>query len=78
MRNLGKGFMTAAAVSALALSFTANPALAADATQAVAGKLSDGTEVGAITLTAKNGVSATILTYGATLWKLMVPDRDGK
>lgn len=78
MRTLGKGFMTAAAVCALSLSSMANPALAAEASQAVAGKLSDGTEVRAITLTAKNGVSATILTYGATLWKMMVPDRDGK
>lgn len=78
MRTAHKGFMAAASVSALALSFSAAPALAADATQAVAGKLSDGTEVRAITLTAGNGVSATILTYGATLWKLMVPDRDGK
>ena len=25
-----------------------------------------------------NGVSATILTYGATLWKMMAPDREGK
>ncbi|MDX3899290.1 MAG: aldose epimerase family protein [Sphingobium sp.] len=78
MRNLGKGFMTVAAVCALSLSLMANPALATEATQAVAGKLSDGTEVRAITLTAKNGVSATILTYGATLWKMMVPDRYGK
>ena len=78
MRNVGKGFITAAAVSALACSFLANPALAADATQASAGTLSDGTDVRAVTLTAANGVSATILTYGATLWKLMAPDRDGK
>jgi aldose 1-epimerase len=78
MRNVGKGFMTAAAVSALACTLSAHPALAADATQASAGKLSDGTDVRAVTLTAANGVSATILTYGATLWKLMAPDRGGK
>lgn len=78
MRNVGKGFMAAAAVTALACSLSVHPAAAADATQASAGTLSDGTDVRAVTLKAANGVSATILTYGATLWKLMVPDRDGK
>ena len=43
-----------------------------------AGKLADGTEVEAITLTNDAGVSATILTYGATLQKLLVPGRDGE
>jgi aldose 1-epimerase len=56
----------------------ATPALAAQATQASAGALSDGSDVTAVTLKADNGVSATILTFGATLWKLDVPDRDGK
>ncbi|KQM13387.1 aldose epimerase family protein [Novosphingobium sp. Leaf2] len=78
MRNVDKGFMTAVAISALACALSAHPALAADATQASAGTRSDGTEVQAVTLKAANGVSATILTYGATLWKLMAPDRNGK
>lgn len=56
----------------------AAPALAADATSSAAGTLDDGTKVTAVTLTAKNGVSATILSFGATLWKFMAPDRDGK
>lgn len=77
MRNVGKTIMTAA-LAASALTLCNNPALAADATQAPAGKLADGTAITAVTLTAANGVSATILTYGATLWKLMAPDRDGK
>ncbi|AXB79295.1 aldose epimerase family protein [Novosphingobium sp. P6W] len=77
MRNPGKGILTATA-SVLALALAANPAMAADASQAPAGKLANGTHVDAVTLTAANGVSATILTYGATLWKLMAPDRDGK
>jgi len=77
MRNPGKGILTATA-SVLALALAANPAMAADASQAPAGKLANGTQVDAVTLTAANGVSATILTYGATLWKLMAPDRDGK
>lgn len=75
MRNPGKFFLMAAA-SAAALAAT--PVLAADATQASAGKLSDGSDVTAVTLKAANGVSATILTFGATLWKLNAPDRDGK
>ncbi|MCJ2182779.1 galactose mutarotase [Novosphingobium sp. 1949] len=54
------------------------PALAADASKQAAGTLKDGTQVTAVTLSAGNGVSATILTYGATLWKFMAPDRDGK
>lgn len=53
-------------------------ALAADASRSPAGTLSDGAPVTAVTLKAANGVSATILSYGATLWKLDVPDRDGK
>ncbi len=42
-----------------------------------AGTLADGRTVEAITLTNANGISATILTYGATLHKLLVPGRDG-
>ena len=70
--------MTGAAGAALAaLSVGAAPALAAEATQQSAGTLADGTEVTEITLTGKNGVSVSILSFGATLHKFMVPDRDG-
>ncbi|MGV2496580.1 aldose epimerase family protein [Pelagerythrobacter aerophilus] len=55
----------------------AGTAHAADATQAPAGTLADGTEVTKITLTGKNGVSVSILSFGATLHEFMVPDRDG-
>ncbi len=55
-----------------------SPALAAQATKASAGALDDGTQVTEVTLKADNGVSATILSFGATLWKFMAPDRDGK
>ena len=48
------------------------------AERASAGTLADGRPVEAITLTNANGVSATILTYGATLHKLLVPGRDGR
>jgi len=76
MRNLTSLFAGGAAL-ALATSLPAS-AFAADASKADAGKLADGTEVTAVTLTAGNGVSATILSFGATLEKFMAPGRDGK
>lgn len=56
----------------------AQAASAAEAKQESAGKLADGTEAFAITLKAANGVSARVLTYGATLQSLMAPSRDGQ
>lgn len=53
-------------------------AQAVEAAQESAGSLADGTAVSAITLKAANGVSARILSYGATLQSLMVPGRDGQ
>lgn len=53
-------------------------ALAAEAARAPAGTLSDGTAVEAITLSNSHGVSARILTYGATLQSLIAPDKAGK
>lgn len=77
MRVCGKtSTILAVALGASALGGTA--ALAADATQESAGALADGTAVQAITLKAANGVSARILTYGATLQSLVAPGRDGK
>ncbi|WP_241127059.1 aldose epimerase family protein [Novosphingobium terrae] len=52
--------------------------MAAEARQESAGHLADGTEIFAITLKADNGVSARILSYGATLQSLIGPDRNGK
>lgn len=75
MRMLKGGTITAVA---LALAVGSAPARAAEASKAPFGKLSNGSEVEAVTLKAGNGVSATIITYGATLWKMMAPDRDGK
>ncbi|MBO9579305.1 MAG: galactose mutarotase [Sphingobium sp.] len=63
---------------ALVLALTSGAAQAAEVSQAPAGALADGTPLHAITLTAQNGVSAVILTYGATLQKLIGPDRQGK
>lgn len=53
------------------------PALAATAREDSAGRLADGSEARAITLTAANGVSAKVLSYGATLQSLFAPDRRG-
>ena len=42
------------------------------------GKTSDGTPVSRFVLTNKQGVEAVVITYGATLVSLKVPDRAGK
>jgi len=62
----------------LALVMASTSALAAEASRAPAGQLPDGTAVEPITLANSHGVSAKILTYGATLQSLTGPDRDGR
>ncbi len=47
------------------------------AERALFGTLADGTKVEAVTLCNSNGLSATIIAYGATLQSLKVPDRNG-
>jgi aldose 1-epimerase len=42
------------------------------------GTLADGTQVEAVTLENGKGMTARIITYGAILQSLVVPDRDGK
>jgi aldose 1-epimerase len=56
------------------------PALAHEvtATRGDGGKLADGTPTEAIVLSTDRGISARILSYGATLQALIVPDRNGK
>ncbi len=54
------------------------PGQAADAERSEAGELRDGTKVEAVTLSNAAGVSARVLTYGATLQALTAPDRDGR
>lgn len=51
---------------------------AATAERSSAGTLRDGSAAEVIELKGKNGVSARVLTYGATLQSLIAPDRDGK
>lgn len=62
-------------IAALALSGAAD---AANIRRTPAGTLADGTAIEAITLTNGKGVSARILTYGATLQSLIAPDKAGK
>src|SRR5579862_6575983 len=42
------------------------------------GKTADGTTIEEFTLTNKNAVKAKVITYGAILTELYVPDKDGK
>jgi len=53
-------------------------AQSAEVSRAPAGTLNDGTPIEAITLSNARGVSARILSYGATLQSLIAPDRAGK
>ena len=50
---------------------------APSAVRAGAGRLGDGTAVESVTLSNARGMSARILTYGATLQALLVPDARG-
>ena len=52
-------------------------ASAATATRGAFGALSDGTKVEAVTLTNGAGMSAKVMTLGATLQSLIVPDKAG-
>lgn len=74
MRSPTKSMLCAAAVAAATAAGAAN---AAEAKREPAGKLKDGSAIEAVTLTGTNGVSARILTYGATLQSLIAPDRNG-
>lgn len=51
---------------------------AAEAVRAPFGTTPDGIAVEAVTLRASNGISARIITYGATLQALLLPDRAGR
>jgi aldose 1-epimerase len=67
-------------ISLLATAMTAaltSHAFAADATRAPFGKLADGTAIETVTLKSAKGVSVRVMTYGATIQSLMVPDRNG-
>lgn len=78
--------MTMAIVAAgaiLSLGLTALPPAGSSASapgvqRSSFGKLSDGRRVELYTLTNANGLKAKIMTYGATLTELHVPDRNGR
>jgi aldose 1-epimerase len=72
-----RGALATAAVLAISLALP-SMAHAVDYSRAAFGKTPSGEAVEAITLTNGKGVSATIITYGATLQALIAPDRNGK
>lgn len=67
--------MLTAAVAACALSGAAE---AATAKRSSFGRMPDGRDVAAVTLSNGRGVSATVIAYGATLQSVVMPDRNGK
>ena len=69
--------MKTAILGALTLCAAASGADAATATRAPFGALADGTKVEAVTLSNGAGISAKIMTLGATLQSLIVPDKAG-
>jgi len=75
MRRFGKAALATTALAALTW---AGAAQAADAKRENAGKLKDGTMVEAVTLSNAHGVSARILSYGATLQSFKGPDKAGR
>lgn len=73
MRAVSKAILYALAVAVA----VRGEGLAAEAKPSPFGRTPDGAAVEAITLTNAHGVSATVLTYGATLQSLVAPDRRG-
>lgn len=67
----------AAFIVSAALSHPAASAFAAEAQTGDFGTLADGTRIEAVELTNRHGVSARIITLGATLQSLRVPDAHG-
>lgn len=68
-KTIGLGLLMSAAITA--------PLCAATAERKDAGVLATGTKTEAVTLTAANGVTATVFTYGATLQGFSIPDANG-
>ena len=68
---------TIALTSAAAIMTATGAAMAADAEREVFGTLEDGTEVEAVVLSNDDGVTARVITLGATLQSLQTPDKNG-
>lgn len=73
---MGKAKLAMAA--AIGAMLVAQSAAAAEAKREAAGTLKDGSPVEAVTLSNARGVSARILSYGATLQSFKGPDKSGK
>lgn len=81
LRALAAATALLAGLSALAPSLSAQPAAAATAAvvvPSVFGKLADGTVVEQFTLTNTHGAVAKVITYGAIVTDLKMPDRQGR
>ena len=72
MRDAAIGCLTV-----LALTLASGAAFAGEAARAPFGQMPDGRAVEAITLTNDAGVSVRIITLGAAIQSVVVPDRDG-
>src|SRR5262245_20695865 len=70
--------MRATSISSISLSFVLACFAGAAVKEEEFGKTSDGAAVQAFTITNASGASAKVMTYGATLVSLSVPDRDSK
>ena len=68
----------AAGIATMAVGLGSSGAHAAEATRTPFGTTPDGVAVEAVTLTTSNGISARVITYGATLQALLLPDRMGR
>ena len=66
------------ALAALNLLLAGAPVQSAEVARKNFGELADGTRIEAIVLSNAGGTSATIITLGATIQSLLVPDRNGK
>lgn len=65
-------------ITAALLGAASAPALAAEARRESFGQMPDGTAVEAVTLTNGKGMSVRVMTLGASIQSVMVPDRSGK
>lgn len=65
-------------ITAALLGAASAPAIAAEARRENFGQMPDGTAVEAVTLTNGKGMSVRVMTLGASIQSVMVPDRAGK
>jgi aldose 1-epimerase len=70
--------MKTARLAAACLTLFTTAANAATATRGEFGALADGTKIEAVTLANDKGMSARIITLGATLQAVIVPDKNGR